>query len=204
MRRRHLLTGTRKSTISIGRQSTTLKSYNTQISFAEYSSSNLMDPFRNDGVHPGDARYQHTYCIHLPANSNESVLLPSYDFRGGGGFPNRNALTTPCPAPYTYTHPSPLPKSHPHPSTAHLLSLQDRPPTQRPMPNTGPTSAARGRSECTTIPLAEGQSFLPILNQSLAKPKYCLYVIELPLFSSINRLSFSFALASFSSMRGSR
>ncbi len=53
----------------------THKSYNTQISFAEYCSSNSMDPFRNVRVHPGDARYQHTYRIHSPENSDEPVAL---------------------------------------------------------------------------------------------------------------------------------
>ena len=146
----------------------TLKSCNTQISFAEYSNSNLMDPFRNVGVHPGDARYQHTYRIHSPANSHEPVLLPAYDFRGGGGFPNRNALTTPCPALYTYTHPSPLPTCHPHPSTAHLLSLQDRPLTQRARPNTSPTSAARRKVRVYHHSSGKGPIFL-VDSESLAR-----------------------------------
>ena len=59
----------------------------------------------------GNQRYQHRY--HSPKKPNASILMPSYDFRDGAGFPHHNALTpTRNVTPRHY--PRPL-GSHPHP-----------------------------------------------------------------------------------------
>jgi len=75
--------------------------------------------YRNIGLHPGDDRFQHSYRV-LPqaADSDESILVPSYDFPGGSGFPERNVLTPPLPtSPSIFISPLPLPEDHVHPFT---------------------------------------------------------------------------------------
>ncbi|KAL9092568.1 MAG: hypothetical protein Q9165_004372 [Trypethelium subeluteriae] len=62
-------------------------------------------------THPGDASHEYgRYSFRKPS---ASILMPSYDFRGGAGFPHHNALI-PSPNTVSRQHPSPL-GSHPHP-----------------------------------------------------------------------------------------
>ena len=42
------------------------------------------------GLHPADDRYNHTYRLHSPPGSTESVLVPTYDRGGVNGFPYTN------------------------------------------------------------------------------------------------------------------
>lgn len=96
-------------------------------SMAEFSTFASLNSSQLVKVHPGDSRYQHEYKLQSPADSEEPVLLPSYDFRGGNGFPNRNALTPPRVASIPYRHASPLAESHIHPFGSSPTSLKATP-----------------------------------------------------------------------------
>lgn len=96
-------------------------------SIADYSSNGgSFTNTPNTIVHPADDRYSHTYKLSR-SESGDSVLLPSYNFRDGAGFPNRNAVSTPRLASTPYRHPSPLP-AHPHPfhSSPPQLSMKSK------------------------------------------------------------------------------
>ena len=64
----------------------------------------------DDLEEPDDRSDSPWHSLHKP---NASILKPSYDFRGGVGFPRHNALT-PVRTPPSHQRPSPL-GSHPHP-----------------------------------------------------------------------------------------
>ncbi|KAL9065360.1 MAG: hypothetical protein Q9157_007501 [Trypethelium eluteriae] len=62
-------------------------------------------------TYPGDTSHEYgRYSFRKPS---ASILMPSYDFRGGAGFPHHNSLV-PSPSSTSHQHPSPL-GSHPHP-----------------------------------------------------------------------------------------
>ncbi len=68
--------------------------------------------------HPADPRYEHVYRVRPTVPTGEPVLLPAYNFKGGIGFPNRNALTPPSPSSAVfnpYQPPAPLLRDHAHP-----------------------------------------------------------------------------------------
>lgn len=79
----------------------------------------LLSPVEEVFQHPADDRYIHSYRMRDATPEGDSILLPAYDFRGGAGFPNRNALTPPriseLFADKTYQHPVPLSKQHVNP-----------------------------------------------------------------------------------------
>jgi len=105
-----------------------LRSQASEDSIADFSTFVSVNSLQRVKVHPGDRRYQHEYRLQSHSDSRDPVLLPSYDFRGGNGFPNRNALTPLRAASNPYRYPSPLAEDHVHPfSSSPPMSLKATP-----------------------------------------------------------------------------
>ncbi|KAI9806428.1 MAG: hypothetical protein M1833_003615 [Piccolia ochrophora] len=92
-------------------------------SLADNSSVGSLSLGRQDASavvrHPADVRYEHIYRVRQTSPEGTPILLPAYNYDGGAGFPNRNALTPPMQAgagaDNPYQHPDPLPVGHVHP-----------------------------------------------------------------------------------------
>ncbi|KAH0542124.1 hypothetical protein FGG08_003424 [Glutinoglossum americanum] len=80
--------------------------------------NNPFGPTRQVVKHPADPRFEHVYRLRKITPDGQTILLPTYNFSGGVGFPNRNAMTPPLPVtlPFSrYQHPTPLSPEHIHP-----------------------------------------------------------------------------------------
>ncbi|KAI9703472.1 MAG: hypothetical protein M1820_005776 [Bogoriella megaspora] len=77
-------------------------------------------------VRPGNSRYEYTE----PSSPTRkaSMLMPSYDFRDGAGFPRRNTLTPPSTA---------ISHQHPNPLGLHKNPFNTPPPDLSPGPSPG-------------------------------------------------------------------